>query len=72
MIRRRIIAAILIYGFALGSVFFWQMDRPFDAQLPLLLLNFVFATTGFAILHFRWRRRERAMITPKKAEDIFS
>lgn len=70
--KRRIFAALLIYGFALGSVFFWNAERPFAAQAPQLILNFALGTIGLAILHFRWKRQEDQIVSPDKARDIFS
>lgn len=67
-IKRRIVAAILIYGFAIGAVFFWR-NGAFDPAM--LAINLAAATLGLAVLHFKWRRAE-PRITASKAKDIFS
>ncbi len=66
--NRRILAAILLYGFAAGSVLFWR-EGAFD---PVMVgINMGMATLGLVILHFKWRRNE-PRISPSKAKDIFS
>lgn len=67
-IQHRIIAAIPLYGFTIGAVFFWR-EGTFD---PVMLgVNVTVATLGLAGLHFKWRTRE-PRISASKAKDIFS
>lgn len=68
-LQRRLVAAILLLGFATGSVLFWN-DGGFD--LGQFAINLVVAVAGFAFLHHRWRAKERRALTPRKVEDIFS
>ncbi|WP_298467081.1 hypothetical protein [uncultured Erythrobacter sp.] len=69
MIRRRIFAAILLYGFAVGSALFWNRGE-FDWLT--FGVNIVAASLGLIVLHFRWRIKERRAFTPKRAKDVFS
>ena len=69
MIKRRIFAAILLYGFAVGSVWFWR-GWPLDPFLTSI--NLGVATLGLLILHRRWKKQEAQIVTPTKAKDIFS
>ena len=69
MIKRRVLAAILLYGFAVGSVWFW---RGWPLDLFQTSINLGFATLGLLILHRRWKKQEARIITPSKAKDIFS
>lgn len=71
-LRRRLFAALLLSGFAIGAVLFWQSDRAFQFQLPLIMINLALASLGMTLLHFRWKRQEARLLDPKKAEDIFS
>ncbi|MDJ0977978.1 MAG: hypothetical protein QNI87_05530 [Erythrobacter sp.] len=71
-LTRRLFAAVLLYGFAIGAVFFWRSEGPISEQGSMMAINLMFATLGLVILHFRWRRQEARVLTPKKAEDIFS
>ncbi|MEM6266794.1 MAG: hypothetical protein AAF707_04660 [Pseudomonadota bacterium] len=66
---RRIFAAFVLLGFAIGSSLFWN-----NGVVEWLLLgsNLAAAAIGFVVLHFRWRAQERKMLTPTKARDIFS
>lgn len=68
MIRRRILAAILLYGFAVGSALFWN-----DGAVKWLTIgiNLLAATAGLFVLHYRWRSTERRAFTPTKAKEIF-
>ncbi|KWV93200.1 hypothetical protein [Erythrobacter sp. YT30] len=66
--NRRIVAAILLYGFAVGSVLFWR-EGEFD--WVMLGINLGLATLGLALLHLKWRARE-PRISADKAKDIFS
>lgn len=68
-IRRRLIAALVLYGFAIGSALFWN-----DWQLEWITMgtNLFAATVGLAALHLRWRGQEKRAMTPNKARDIFS
>ena len=69
MIRRRIVAAVLLYGFAIGSALYWndwQVDR------VAIGINVILAAICFMVLHRRWKRKEAKIVTPKKARDIFS
>ncbi len=68
MIRRRLFAAVLLYGFAIGSALFWN-----DWQLEWLTLstNLAAATAGLLILHYRWRSKERRAFTPTNAKEVF-
>lgn len=66
---RRLLAALVLLGFAIGSVLFWN-DGRFD--LIQLAFNALVAVIGFVWLHRRWRAKERAAMTPKKVKDIFS
>ena len=69
VLRRRLLAAIVLYGFAIGSSLFWN-----DWQLdwPSLAINLLAASAGLIILHTRWRSREAKAMTPAKIRDIFS
>ncbi|MBV7260145.1 hypothetical protein [Erythrobacter crassostreae] len=69
MIKRRILAAFLLMGFAIGSPLFWNDGSwdNFDFGINLILASF-----GFLFLHHRWKRREARMLTPTRARDIFS
>ena len=69
MRRRRLVAALLLLGFATGSVFFWNGGN-FD--LTQFAINLTVAIIGFVLLHFRWREQERRELSPKKVKDIFS
>lgn len=69
---RRFLAAIVLYGCAIGSVVFWHAGDPLRAHLPLILLNSGFATIGLLVLHLRWKRREARMLTPDRVRNIFS
>ncbi|MEM6477066.1 MAG: hypothetical protein AAF687_12950 [Pseudomonadota bacterium] len=69
MMRRRIFAALVLFGVALGSALYWN-DGKID--LTLLAINIAAASIGFSWLHHRWKRKEARIITPQKAEDIFS
>lgn len=69
VIRRRLLAALLLYAFAIGSAFFWN-----DWQLDWIDMgsNLALATAGLILLHLRWRAREKKAMTPKQVRDIFS
>lgn len=66
---RRLFAALILVGFAVGSVLFWNNGR-FDALQ--FGFNSIVAVVGFIWLHIRWRAKERAAMTPSKVKDIFS
>ncbi|MEL7197361.1 MAG: hypothetical protein AAGL10_03515 [Pseudomonadota bacterium] len=66
--NRRIIAALLLYGFAVGSVLYWR-DGAFDPVM--LAINLGLASLGLLLLHFKWRSK-KPRISPSKAKDIFS
>ena len=69
MIRRRIFAALVQLSVAVGSALYWNDG---EIVLPVLGFNIAAASMGFLWLHHRWKRKEERIITPKKAEDIFS
>lgn len=69
MIRRRLFAALILFGFAIGSALFWN-DGAVD--WVLVGINLVAALLGLLVLHFRWRSKERRPLSPEKAQDIFS
>ena len=69
MILRRIIAAILLFGIAIGSVLFWEGANP---DWITLGINIGLATIGFIFLHFRWKKKEAQAITPQKIRKEFS
>ncbi|MEM9500461.1 MAG: hypothetical protein AAF941_01320 [Pseudomonadota bacterium] len=69
MIRRRILAALVLIGFAVGSALFWNGG---EVNWMTLGLNLATAGAGFVYLHMRWRKLEKRALTPKKAKDIFS
>lgn len=68
MIRRRILAAILLLIFAIGAPLFWNGGAVHMIQTAT---NIALAFAGMIFLHFRWRAREQAELTPNKAKDIF-
>ncbi len=68
-IKRRAFAALILFGFAIGSVLFWN-DGEMDWSV--LALNCVSASAGWYYLHSRWSAKERRALTPKRLEDIFS
>ena len=68
-ILRRVIAAIILLAFAVGSVMFWNRGAVDPIQLGI---NLGLATLGMVWLHLRWRKRERRELTPSKVKDIFS
>jgi hypothetical protein len=69
VIRRRVFAAIVLYGFAIGSALFWR-----DGVLDWTYMgaNLIAASAGLIFLHSRWRRKEARALTPQKVKDIFS
>lgn len=69
MIKRRLIAAVLLLVFATGSPLLWN-NGVFDALH--FGVNFALAGIGFLVLHHKWKHREDRMVTPDKARDIFS
>ena len=69
MIKRRLLAALVLFAFAIGSVLFWN-DGEFD--LFYLGVNLLLACVGLVFLHLKWKRREDRTVTPEKAKDIFS
>lgn len=68
MIRRRIVAAITLLGFAVGSALFWNDG---EVEWVTLGLNLATACAGFVYLHVRWRKLEDRALTPQKAQDVF-
>ena len=69
MIKRRVFAAVVLYGFALGSALFWK-DGEWD--WTTIGINIVAATVGLAFLHSRWRDKEARAMTPQQVKDTFS
>lgn len=69
MIKRRLLAAILLFGFAVGSAFFWRSG---ELDWVALGINLIAASAGLLLLHLRWRGQEQRAMTPKKVRDIFS
>lgn len=69
VIRRRLFAAAILYGFAVGSALFWNDGRP---DWTYFTANFIAATAGLFYLHSRWRAKERKAMTPQEVKDIFS
>ncbi len=68
-IWRRVLAAIVLIGFAAGSVVFWN-EGGFD--WGQFTVNLVIACAGLFWLHYRWKTQERRALTPRKVKDIFS
>jgi len=68
-VKRRLVAGTLLLAVATGSVFFWN-DGDFDSGQ--FAINLAVAVAGFAVLHQRWRAKEKRALTPRKVEDIFS
>ena len=68
-LKRRMVAAVLLVGAALGVTWLRTEGDQFWIALGLNLLA---AWAAFGFLHFRWRAREQREIPPAKAEDIFS
>jgi len=68
-VMRRIIATVLLMGTAIATALLRSDggQRWFD-----LSVNIIVAFIALALLHFRWRARERKKLTPEKARDIFS
>ncbi|MEO1220649.1 MAG: hypothetical protein AAFY42_04770 [Pseudomonadota bacterium] len=69
MIRRRLFAAIVLYGFAVGSVFYWSDG---DWNWITMGINLASATAAMIFLHTRWAAKERQALQPMTIEDIFS
>ncbi|MBD2841554.1 hypothetical protein [Erythrobacter rubeus] len=69
MIKRRLLAAAILFVFAVGSALYWNDGTP---DWVLLSVNLAAALIGLTVLHFRWRSRERRSLSPEKAKDIFS
>lgn len=68
-LMRRIIAAMLLVGTTIVTA----LLRSGGTQRWVdLSVNIVVAVIALAFLHFRWRARERKMLSPDKARDIFS
>ncbi len=67
--RRRLFAAIILYGFAIGSALFWNDGV---IEWKYLGANLIAASVGLAYLHSRWRMKEDSAMTPQKVKDIFS
>lgn len=66
---RRVLAAILLTGFAALSTYFWN-GGSFE---PLTgAVNFGAALAGFLVLHYRWKLQQERRINPDQAKDIFS
>lgn len=68
MIRRRVLAAILLLIFAIGAPLFWNGGA---VNMVHMATNIALAFAGMIFLHFRWLAREQAELTPTKAKDIF-
>ena len=66
---RRVCAALILFGFAIGSVLVWKRG---DLDYVPLTINLGVACAGLCWLHFRWREKERRALTPSKVKDIFS
>lgn len=69
MIKRRIFAAIALIGFAIGSAFYRSGG---ETEWFSIASHLAGALLGFVFLHYRWRAREKRLLTPDKAKDIFS
>ena len=68
-ILRRLLAALVLVAFAIGSVLFWNRGEVDYAQLSI---NLAVAAIGMIWLHIRWREKERRELTPGKVKGIFS
>ncbi|MEM7664227.1 MAG: hypothetical protein AAF250_00085 [Pseudomonadota bacterium] len=68
MIWRRIVAAVALFGFAVGSALFWNDG---EVDWVTLGLNLATACAGFTYLHMRWRKLENRALTPQKVQDVF-
>jgi uncharacterized membrane protein YqjE len=77
---KRLLAALLLFGVAIGSALYWsegelvlwywkEGKRLTVSALPV---NLIVAFLGCIWLHFRWRARERRALDPSKVKDIFS
>ena len=66
---RRVLAALALYGFAVGSSLFWNNWR---IDWPSLSVNLAAASIGLYALHARWRKRENTAMTPARIRDTFS
>ena len=68
-LKRRLVAAMLLVGTAIVTSVLRSEgnQRWFD-----LITNVVIALVALGLLHLRWRSRERKIVTPEKARDIFS
>ncbi len=69
MILRRVLAAMILFAFAIGSSLYWA-DWTLDPRT--LAVNCIVAVLGLVLLHFRWRAGERKIVTPKQGKDTFS
>lgn len=63
MIKRRVLAAIILLAVAIGSSFYWTG--------AISWTNIIVAMVGLILLHFRWRRQERGRLTPRQAGEVF-
>jgi hypothetical protein len=68
-LKRRMVAAVLLVGTALGVTWLRAAGEQFWIELAINLLT---ACAAFGFLHYRWRAREQREMTPAKAKDIFS
>ncbi len=68
-LRRRLLAALILTVFAIGSVLVWNGGEIVWSQLAI---NCAAAGAGLVFLHYRWRAQERRAMTPRKVKDIFS
>ena len=68
-ILRRVLAAIILLAFAIGSVLFWNRGQFDYVQLSI---NLLVTALGMVWLHLRWREKERRELTPGKVKGIFS
>ncbi|MEM7779179.1 MAG: hypothetical protein AAF697_02170 [Pseudomonadota bacterium] len=68
-VRRRVLAALVLFGFAIGSSLFWNEWR---VDWPSLSINLLAAGAGLLFLHNRWRIKEARAMTPRKIKDTFS
>lgn len=68
-LTRRLVAAVLLIGMAIVTTALRgdPSQRLFD-----LGINLAVALIALAVLHVRWRARERRTPSARQAEDIFS
>lgn len=67
-LARRIVAAVLLLGTAVAVAALRAESEPRWLDLAFHLFA---ALAALVFLHFRWRRRERRALTPRRIRDTF-